>query len=426
MLGAVEHRDAGAGTDPPRRPSMRTSRELVFGSGVAVLLLAAAFASPGLAQGTARSMDIDLSIRSAGMGGAANAVFWGHGTDHWANPALLCLTRGLRYEWGRTRLVPALARDIVLTSHVVKGGGGGVGLLASGLPSGLGRVRLDYGASTGTDPSGNPIGTFSSYEDVDSWGVGVGLVRLTEGLMGLTGREAPRWSRFVEVAGGLAFKDVEVALAPGFTGGVARTRARDRGVLVRLTPVDLEALGGPFPLRLDVGYGASQLSYNDDAVMRFLNEDRADRVSRHRRDGFAVRLAADPPALRALMEERSTRGGFARGLSPLVSLGMASDTDDIDAGDGTRGYRTESTGFELALANVLAFRWGRYRDRLGDIDGSTSGWSVGLPVGEWGGARFEHATFPQAEDSGLDDLDRDAFMVWMDPLAVWRSVRARP
>ena len=68
---------------------------------LAVLLLSLARPSAGLAQGTARSMDIDLSIRSAGMAGASNAVFWGGSLNHWANPAVLGYTRGIRYEYGQ-------------------------------------------------------------------------------------------------------------------------------------------------------------------------------------------------------------------------------------------------------------------------------------------------------------------------------------
>ena len=51
-------------------------------------------------------MDIDPSIRSAGMGGASNAVRWGHGSIHWSNPSLLD-RRGLSYEFGFTQLVPS-------------------------------------------------------------------------------------------------------------------------------------------------------------------------------------------------------------------------------------------------------------------------------------------------------------------------------
>ena len=55
------------------------------------LALVPAMAMSASAQGTGRSMDIDLSIRSAAMGGASNALSWGD-LNYWGNPALLGIT----------------------------------------------------------------------------------------------------------------------------------------------------------------------------------------------------------------------------------------------------------------------------------------------------------------------------------------------
>ena len=79
------------------------------------------------AQGTGRSMNIDLSVRSAGMGGASNALSWGD-LNHWGNPALLGYAQGLRYVHTHTQLVPGLASNVFLNSNVVQAGGGGVGV----------------------------------------------------------------------------------------------------------------------------------------------------------------------------------------------------------------------------------------------------------------------------------------------------------
>src|SRR5262249_44986061 len=116
-----------------------------------VLLIAATLAasllhSSAIAQGTARSMDIDVSIRSAGMGGAGAAVFWGQDLNHWSNPALLGGIQGIRYEQGKTQLVPDLASDVDFTSKVIKAGGGGLGIVWSGTAPGPGGVLLSYGS----------------------------------------------------------------------------------------------------------------------------------------------------------------------------------------------------------------------------------------------------------------------------------------
>src|SRR5438093_2242589 len=127
---------------------------------LAVLLFALARPSVGLAQGTARSMDFDLSIRSAGMAGASNAVFWGGPLNHWANPAVLGYTHGIQYEYGKTQLVPGLATDVFIRSQAVKLGWGGIGRVAQGQPEGVGGGLLDYGVGEGGDEGGNPAGRF--------------------------------------------------------------------------------------------------------------------------------------------------------------------------------------------------------------------------------------------------------------------------
>ena len=406
---------------------MRSCHAMRAGApGVAAVALAlfcfASVASICAAQGTGRSMDIDLSIRAAAMGGATNAVFWGDDSDHWGNPATLGYVRGVRYEWGRTQLVPGLADNVHLTSHVLKIGGGGVGILFSGAPFDAGGVRLDYSRSEGTDPLGNPTGTFDSWEQVDSWGVGVNAIEMIAGFAALGGTVPPALLRRIEVSGGMNFKDIEIVLGPDGTGA-GSTHARDLGVLVRITPIDRLDADTGLPVRLDLAMGHSRLSYNDDAVVTFINEDQASRVTRHRRTGFALRASANVPGLCRIMSEPATRGALARGLSPFVSIGFARDQAKNDAGAGSRAYETEGIGYEVTIANVVAVRRGGYEDRTGDIDGATDGWSVGLPIGPWGAVRYEQATFPQA--SGLEDVTRRAVTAWVNPLAMWRSVAAR-
>jgi len=367
------------------------------------------------AQGTARSMDIDPSIRSAGMGGASAAVFWGQDLNHWSNPALTGLIRGLRYEQGSTQLVPDLASDVKFESKVLKAGGGGAGIVWSGTAPGPGGVHLSYGASEGTDSLGNPTGTYESFEQVNSWGFGVSVL---EAIDGFRRASAPRgWSRYGDVAFGMNFKDVTVSLAPGTEGS---TKANDWGVLVRLTPVDFLDGSGSLPVRVDLSYAHSVLSGNDDATIAFPSELEPARVSRHRRDGFAGRVAFSPKGLVDRAYGTTTRNVLLRGFLPLVSVGGAYEKATIDAGDGTTGYKTTGSGVEFEIANVFAWRTGNYTDKTGGIDDGTSGWSLGLPIGPWAGFRYNHATFP--ESSGLSNLERTGWQVWINPFAIGQSL----
>lgn len=363
------------------------------------------------AQGTGRSMDIDVSARSAAMGGASNAVFWGGDLNHWGNPALMGYARGIRFEYGRTQLVPDLADDVIFTSQVLKLGAHGAGVVLSGpVPEG---VHLSYGESEGTDPSGNPTGTFESYEDVESIGFGVSLFRVIENLAGVRETASFRPSRHFDVSYGMNFKHLEMDLGAGLAG---ETDAQDWGIHARLTPVDLV---GTQSVRVEVGYGYSVLSFNDDARMDFgfLAEDTP--VSRHQRHGLALHVELDSPAWRLGSGPKWIREGYA----PLISVGVASQWNEITAGGEGPGYETEGYGAEVTLANVLTLRGGHYEDREGDIDGATWGFGIALPIGRVAGLRFDQARFPQAD--GLDEVVRHAGAVWFDPIELARALSDR-
>ena len=364
-------------------------------------------------------MDFDLSIRSAGMGGASNALSWGD-LNHWGNPALLGYAQGLRYVHTHTQLVPGLASDVFLNSNVVQAGGGGVGVVFSGKPIDPGGVRLDYGLSEGRDDNGNATGTFRSYETVKSMGAGVNAVRAIENCVRLLGGHDMNFSRYADVSLGVNTKTVTIALAPATSLGTGHTNARDWGIHSRITPYDGFHSEGTPPIRLDLAYGVSVLSYNDDAIVTFPNENQASPVTRHHRRGSAGRIACGrmPAAMRNT--GGTMRRALIEGLTPLVGLTGAVDHSDIGAGS-VINYRTDGSGYELTIANVLSYRRGHYEDATGQIEDDTWGWGVGLPLGSLGGARYDDAHIPQARDSGLQRVHRSQVTAWIDPIAVWRA-----
>ncbi|HEY3215261.1 MAG TPA: hypothetical protein VGK93_02085 [Candidatus Eisenbacteria bacterium] len=382
------------------------------------------FCGPGptlaRAQGTGRSLNLDPSIRAAGMAGASNAVFWGDDANQWANPALVAYHRGLRYEWGKTRLLPTLASDVFFRSELLKLGGGGLAIWTAGLPrADLGRLDLDYGENEATDPSGNWIGTFRSFERIDSWGWALSVAQLTESFARLAGKRLMSWSRYGDVSFGMSEKDLLMNLDPFLR---AATTARDLGLLVRATPlrISLSPRGLAVPVRADVAYGWSVLSFNDATVA--LGQPPPP-VSRHRRHGVATHVALGWPE--TLMQGFADRGlaWLAHGFDPLLSIGLASDRAEISAADAEPSYRTTGTGWEFTVANVFSWRTGSYEDRAGNIVDDTAGWSLGLHLGDFAGFRFDRALFPEALDSGLPDVTRKGFSAFLDPVSLWSLVR---
>jgi len=123
--------------------------------------------------------------------------------------------------------------------------------------------------------------------------------------------------------------------------------------------------------------------------------------------------------------------GFrARGFEPLVSLGAALDLVHTTQGTrwpadgagvlGAGGYDEDSWGGELALANVLFARWGGGRT---DFDTARHAWGLGLglPLGSFGGFRYDHSDLDFG--NGLAQVKRQGWSAWIDPGAIYRSLR---
>ncbi|HPF36760.1 MAG TPA: hypothetical protein PLH84_15155, partial [Candidatus Krumholzibacteria bacterium] len=71
----------------------------------------------------------------------------------------------------------------------------------------------------------------------------------------------------------------------------------------------------------------------------------------------------------------------------------------------------ESWGWELSVANLYSYRKG-HRKTPGQIDGDTSGHSLGCKIAGIGGIRWDKATVPQA--TGLMNVERESLTLWID------------
>jgi hypothetical protein len=365
------------------------------------------------------ALDLDPSIRSSGMGGASAAVFWGGDANGWANPALLGYHSGLRFEHGRTQLVPDLADDVYFATDRITIGSGWFGVSLAGRPvEGLGRIRLDYGASEFVDESGDPLGSFPSHEDVASWGAGVSVGGLIEALARWRGAEPPALTRWVDLAFGVSSKDVDVVRAPRRLWGTASATGDDVGLLLRATPLDNTRGATPaVPLRLDLSYGFSILDFND-AYLVFLNEDLASPLSRIFFNGCAARVAVGLPV--SLRPSLGGTGWLADSFDPLLSVGLARDNEHVQAGGNRHsGYDVTHLGAEVTALNLVTVRTGYLDDPLGERSGATFGLGIGFQLGRFLGFRYDYGTLP--ESTGLSDLKRHGYTIFVDPVAFYRA-----
>lgn len=342
------------------------------------------------AQSAAIVLQFDPSVRDSGMGGwgASAANFWTNGESSWVNPALLSAVQGIGYDYSRVQLVPSLADDVFFTAERFRIGGFGVGVSLSGKPlDRLGFSHLEYGESEFNNT------TFSSYEDIDSWAVGVDLVRTVENVL-RTVHIVPRdLARTFEVSIGYATKKVHIWLAPANVlpdpnagpseGGPVELH--DRGLLVRFT---LYEGGGWFHRRLatpergslqfDIAYGLGIQNQPDEEIS-FFPDQQNDPIARFTHHGVALHLA------RGVSDQRAERLGWLVGpRTELWSLSTALGLE-IESYPGTGSDRSDRkpvdrVGFEFEFLDIVALRYGYIDDRGGGIKGDSFGLSgVELP-----------------------------------------------
>jgi len=400
--------------------------------------LAPARAQNPEAESGAQSLLIDPSVRSSAMGRSSNAVFWGSGTNYWSNPALLAFRRGVEYEWGRTQLVPDLADHVFFTTKRLTLGAWGLGFLMAGRPvSKVGGLRLDYGVSYATDVDGNVLGSFTSYEETQSFAVGANLLEFAEQALKMGGRDIPTLNRYGDVAVGWSEKKTHVFLAPADVtldrvAGEGYVTTHDSGILVRLTPYDgldhvgfLPGLDRLAAARFDVSYGGSTQNYNN-ATIAYVDPDQADPIARIQIKGWAARAALDAPKWRKERIRSDRFGWFLDLLTPLFSAGVTSSRQlplipDAASGGLRAGTRIENSGWEITVANVYSFRGGKIDDPAGRIQGHTSGWGIGLHLKDVAGFSYDKATIPQSVY--LRPVHRKALTFHFNPIKAWSLLR---
>lgn len=370
-----------------------------------------------LSESGAISTFLDPSIAGSGMGRTGVAVFWHEDLNDWSNPALLGYQKGIRYSRGKTQLVPGLAEDVFFTSDRFAVGAWGVGVSMAGKPiSGLGQLYLDYGESEATDEEGNIVGTFNSFEEIHQVGVGVSVIRFLESVARATGGDPNALSRYGDLSIGHAWKSVVVDLAPASVtldaqAGRGESKQRDRGALLRITPIGAVGFHRAGGVKLDLAGGFSQRNY-DEATISYIDEDQSDPIVEERLVGASARLS-----IRLAEVDASGIWDF---LTPVVSAaGAWEEARYYWGGDRLGGSVIKRTGQEISLLGLVSLRHGFVEDQTGDIVDDTYGFGVGLQYRGILGARYDWAEVPQA--SFLDKVEREGFTIWFDP---YRLVRA--
>jgi hypothetical protein len=291
--------------------------------------------------------------------------------------------------------------------------------------------------SFATNEQGETLGSFGSYEEIESWSYGVSGVKLVESVLWAGRPDPPALSRFADISFGHTHKSYVVDLAPSWVSaeghaGRATGKNHDRGLLARITPYNsinapslfpaldprFEPLGG---LRLDVSHGRSRINSGRDHLV--YGDDQVDTVLELERTGWAVRVSTGlPPSVREI-EPEWLMDILLGGKPALVSVAVAWDEVSTEW-PAHAWYPTAAKrrGLEVEFAELIALRVG-YVKEDGDIDGNTYGIGLALPLGRLGRVRVDWAQVPQA--TLLVDVNRWAASIHLHPLAGYQAILGR-
>ena len=285
---------------------MRLVSRIVLGCALGLFLATAASA-----QGTGRSLDIQPGARQNGMGATGVAIAEDATGVSWWNPAGLGFVTRSGVDLTYAQLVPGLASDVnynyITFVRPTKGWGA----------FGLGLIILSYGTSEGTDPFGNPTGTFTSNEVSPALYYGTKLL--------------PDFSV------GASLKYIRIQLAPQSLSGVGATFGLDVAALYRIPAANL-----------NLGVNVQNLGPS----VTFINEDETSPLSRNVKAGFAW--------------DAFEREGFKVLLA-----------GDFDQSLVTDEFWQLHGGLELRYTDQIAGRVGYYYDPLGQLEGMTYGLGLG-------------------------------------------------
>jgi len=275
------------------------------------LALGLVLATTAYAQGTGRSLDIQPGARQNGMGATGVAIADDATGVTWWNPAGLGFVTKSAIDLTYAQLVPGLATDVNYNYATFVHPTAGWGALAVGL------VFLSYGTSEGTDPFGNPTGTFTSNEVSPALYYGTKLLP--------------------DLSVGAALKYIRIQLAPQSLSGVGSTFGLDLAALYRIPAA-----------RLNLGLNVQNLGPS----VTFINEDERSPLSRNIKTGFAW--------------DAYDKDGFR-----LLAAG------DFDQSLVTSSFYQLHGGIELKYTDQIAGRVGYYYDPLGQLEGLTYGLGLG-------------------------------------------------
>jgi hypothetical protein len=239
-------------------------------------------------------------------------------------------------------------------------------------------------------------------------------MQIVDAIRARTSPNAPSLARRFDVSAGYHYKHTKLTLIPGV---IAEADNFDWGVLARVGVLPGDAAGRSTLIELSAGY--AELNGDENSHFVFPGYGDVGPSTRIHRTGFAAR---------ALLPFGNLGEGDARpwawpsSLPSAVGLGVAFDLERRE--DPASGFTDdiEHWGFEATFMDLVAARVGYMEDPSNDLHGMTGGLGVHAPVGPWATLGYDWANHPST--SGMKNMNRHGWSVWLRPDAIWRSWQA--
>jgi hypothetical protein len=311
-----------------------------------LLIGAGAGSAHAVSEAAAPSLIIPPGARADGLGQAYAAIA-DDGTAMYWNPAGLAGLKGKSVSLMHSQLIPELASDVYYEFLGYTQDVEGLGTL------GMSVTYLTYGKWTATDPEGNNLGEYGSYE------ISIGASYGAKVHPNLWAGVSLKWIRESLVPE--AINDLEQGVGTSFA-------------------VDAGLLHTSFDGRLRLGVSVQNIGPD----LSFIDSKQSAPLPRNLRMGVATEF---------YRSELVNFLGIFEMNKPLIGI-----TDDF--GNFASRDLTLNGGIEANVAQLVGLRWGRIHDPDGDIRGNT--WGGGLTLKNYG-IRFDYATVPKAQGIGRED-----------------------
>jgi hypothetical protein len=361
---------------------------------------------------------INPSVRGSAFGnnGGAADIWDTNPLGVWSNPAKLGYHKGAAYGYSNVPWMAEIFDDLVFRASYVSIGWNGIGILlpAPSQKDQSGTV-FSYGEQIATDPNGNIIDSFDSWEASARYAFGINIFEFSSKM--LRQDFLYKINHFGEISLGYSYDDIQSKIGGGFINGsftndVVPADFQSYSFLGRLSPFNkTNALGGF--LTLDLVGGVNYINPQKSEITYFSVSD-PDQMPWGKHSAFSGRLSISkeivpglkmPPILDAFIDNL-----FTYYYSQDNTI-YGKNTDDNPS---EWGY-----GYEFTFFDILSVRDGEFRDWGGEILGYTYGLGVNLNYKDMVQFQYNYAEIPGGELERKRKMDEYLFRVDFFKLLDW-------